>query len=134
MNNFRTYNLAVEFYRLSSALEIDSHLKMQLSRASSSIALNLAEGAGRFSNKDRARFYQIAFGSLRECQAIIEQPGIPELNQKRFDRNELCLYCYFFHNLQPNLRRLKKMRAKVALLGGFLASAQKQAGKIQLLK
>ena len=84
MNNFRTYNLAVEFYRLSSALEIDSHLKMQLSRASSSIALNLAEGAGRLSNKDRARFYQIAFGSLRECQAIIDLSliNIPELVQK----------------------------------------------------
>ena len=69
MNNFRTFTLAVEFYRLASALRLKSHLKEQLSRASSSIALNLAEGYGKSSNKDRARFYQIAFGSIRECQA-----------------------------------------------------------------
>ena len=71
MNNFRTFTLAVEFYRLASALKLKSHLKEQLSRASSSIALNLAEGYGKSSNKDRARFYQIAFGSIRECQAIL---------------------------------------------------------------
>ena len=45
---------------------------MQLSRAASSIALNLAEGAGRSTRKDQARFFQIAFGSLRECQAILD--------------------------------------------------------------
>jgi four helix bundle protein len=34
--------------------------------------LNLAEGSGRFGRKDQRRFYSIAFGSLRECQAIID--------------------------------------------------------------
>ncbi|RMG44268.1 MAG: four helix bundle protein, partial [Candidatus Dadabacteria bacterium] len=32
---------------------------------------NLAEGYGRFPGKDQRRFYRIAFGSLRECQAIL---------------------------------------------------------------
>ena len=72
IRNFRTYNMAVEFYRSCSALKADRHLKEQLSRASSSIALNLAEGAGRSTGKDQARFFQIAFGSLRECQAILD--------------------------------------------------------------
>ena len=48
------------------------HLKEQLSRAASSIVLNLAEGSGRQSPKDQARFFHIAFGSLRECQAILD--------------------------------------------------------------
>ncbi|MEZ4755068.1 MAG: four helix bundle protein [Bdellovibrionota bacterium] len=72
MKNFRTYQVAVEFYRLTTKLTLPRHLRDQLSRASSSIVLNLAEGAGRFGTKDQKRFYHIAFGSLRECQAIID--------------------------------------------------------------
>ena len=44
---------------------------MQLLRASSSVALNLAEGSGKPDPKEQRRFYGIAFGSLRECQGII---------------------------------------------------------------
>jgi four helix bundle protein len=72
MKNFRTYQLAVEFYRQIVKQQIRGHLRDQLSRASSSIVLNLAEGSGRFGKKDQRRFYSIAFGSLRECQAIID--------------------------------------------------------------
>jgi four helix bundle protein len=41
----------------------------QLERAGDSIALNIAEGNGKFSQKDRARFFQIAHGSALECAA-----------------------------------------------------------------
>jgi len=34
--------------------------------------LNLAEGVGRETRPDQRRFYSIAFGSLRECQAILD--------------------------------------------------------------
>ena len=34
--------------------------------------LNLAEGYGRISKRDQARFYRIALGSLRECQAVLD--------------------------------------------------------------
>ena len=78
MKNFRTYQLAKEFYGLTNTLNLPRHLKDQLSRASSSIALNLAEGAGRFGTKDQKRFYHIAMGSLRECQAIIDLVGKSE--------------------------------------------------------
>ncbi len=71
IKNFRTYDLAVEFYRVSKTLALPAHLKDQLLRASSSIVLNLAEGAGRQRSADQYRFYRIAFGSLRECQAIL---------------------------------------------------------------
>ena len=72
MKNFRTYDLAVEFYRLCQGVSVSRVLRDQLDRASSSIVLNLAEGWGRSTEKDRARFYQIALGSLRECQAILD--------------------------------------------------------------
>jgi four helix bundle protein len=70
--NFRSYHLAVAFYRLVRTLQLPRHLKEQLDRAASSVALNLAEGAGRQSKNDQRRFFAIAFGSLRECQAILD--------------------------------------------------------------
>ena len=75
MKDFRTYKLAVNFYQQSLSLKLPRHLKDQLDRASASIALNLAEGRGRSTAKDQIRFFHIAFGSLRECQAILELLG-----------------------------------------------------------
>jgi four helix bundle protein len=72
MKNFRCYQLALQFYKETRGLRLNSTLKEQLSRASSSVALNLAEGSARKTAKDQNRFFQISFASLRECQAIIE--------------------------------------------------------------
>jgi four helix bundle protein len=44
----------------------------QLRRASFSIMLNIAEGSGRFTNKDKRNFYVIARGSVIECVAIFD--------------------------------------------------------------
>jgi four helix bundle protein len=46
--------------------------KDQLDRASISIPLNIAEGNGKFSNADRARFLEIARGSALECAACLD--------------------------------------------------------------
>src|SRR6266404_8738014 len=46
--------------------------KDQLDRASTSIPLNIAEGNGKFSAKDRARFLEIAQGSALECAAALD--------------------------------------------------------------
>jgi four helix bundle protein len=46
--------------------------KDQLDRASTSIPLNIAEGNGKFSRKDRARFLEIARGSALECAACLD--------------------------------------------------------------
>ncbi|MEZ4753120.1 MAG: four helix bundle protein [Bdellovibrionota bacterium] len=76
MKNFRTFKLAVEFYQLASKLKVKQHLRNQLDRAASSIALNLAEGRGKRTTKDQVRFFSIAMGSLRECQAILVLAGL----------------------------------------------------------
>jgi len=55
---------------------LPAHLRDQLKRAASSVVLNLAEGAGRGTNADQRRFFQIAMGSLRESRAILDIANI----------------------------------------------------------
>ena len=47
-------------------------LRDQLRRASSSMVLNLAEGAGEFRASDKARFYRFSRRSGGECLAILD--------------------------------------------------------------
>ena len=47
-------------------------VKDQLDRASTSIALNIAEGNGKYMPKDRCRFFDIAHGSTLECAAGLD--------------------------------------------------------------
>jgi four helix bundle protein len=81
MVNFKTLELAAAFYRASKSVRLPEPLQNQFIRASASIALNLGEGNGKASYKEKRRFYQIAMGSLRECQTIfiLEQINDPEL-------------------------------------------------------
>jgi four helix bundle protein len=47
-------------------------VKDQLDRASTSIALNIAEANGKYAPKDRCRFFDIAHGSALECAAGLD--------------------------------------------------------------
>ncbi|SRR6266571_1740564 len=74
----QVYRLAVQFQTLATQLVprqrgvLLATLRDQLDRASVSIALNIAEGAGRFAPLDKARFYSIARGSATECGALLD--------------------------------------------------------------
>jgi four helix bundle protein len=54
------------------AISAKAAAKNQLDRASTSIPLNIAEGNGKFSAKDRARFFEVARGSALECAACLD--------------------------------------------------------------
>jgi four helix bundle protein len=70
------YREAIDFIAwLSSRLEGQVRIgdvKDQLDRASTSIALNIAEGNGKYGPKDRCRFFDIAHGSALECAAGLD--------------------------------------------------------------
>ncbi len=60
---------------LSTLLETVSRIgnvKDQLDRASTSMPLNIAEGNGKFTAKDRCRFFDVAHGSALECAAGLD--------------------------------------------------------------
>ena len=52
MQKFRTYQLAINFYRNSNKLRLKEPLRNQFNRASLSIVLNLAEAYAKPSNTD----------------------------------------------------------------------------------
>jgi len=94
MNNFRSYQLALNFYRavIAEINKLPSHLRDQMQRASSSICLNLAEGWGKQTNKDRKKFFQIAFGSLRECQSILDMHPLEQNIHSQADHLAASIY------------------------------------------
>ena len=71
------YQAAVDFVILADEIVRNlprgrAYLADQLQRAAVSITLNIAEGAGEFSRKDKSRFYRIAKRSGTECAAILD--------------------------------------------------------------
>jgi len=71
------YQAAIELVALSDT-SIErfprgrAYLADQLQRAATSVALNIAEGAGEFSRNEKARFYRMAKRSATECAAIFD--------------------------------------------------------------
>jgi four helix bundle protein len=95
-NKLDAYNLALDFAVRAHAIANElprgcGDLADQLRRASTSIALNIAEGAGEFAAKDKAKFYRYAKRSTAECGAILElairlDPGLDDEPRKQLDR------------------------------------------------
>jgi four helix bundle protein len=64
---------ARQIYRLTKTFPREEMFGLisQMKRASVSVAANIAEGSSRSSGKDRARFAEMAFGSLNEIATML---------------------------------------------------------------
>jgi four helix bundle protein len=72
----KVYQSAIGFITWSTDLVVQvttkAAVKDQLDRASTSVALNIAEGNGKFAIRDRCRFLDFARGSALECAACLD--------------------------------------------------------------
>ena len=71
------YQLAIQFVAWSEILLEDcqgksASAKKHLDEASSSIPNNIAEGNGKWSKKDRKKFFEVARGSALECASCLD--------------------------------------------------------------
>ena len=70
------YQRALTFISWSSVLNKEigpsGDVRNQLDRASTSVPLNIAEGNGKFSIRDRIKYLDIAYGSALECSACLD--------------------------------------------------------------
>lgn len=65
-----------------------SALLDQFSRASISVVLNIAEGAGKFKTADKQRFHAIARGSAMECGALLDIFSLLKIIDKEQHRSQ----------------------------------------------
>lgn len=93
---FRTLDVAISFTQLFQTTSVPWHLRNQLDRASSSIALNLSEGSAQRTTANRHRYYRMALGALRESETILKisnckDEKVEELRAKRLSTSS-CRY------------------------------------------
>lgn len=82
----KAYNTSINEFLINSKL--DRTTNDQLRRASFSIMLNIAEGSGRYSNRDKRNFYVISRGSVFECVAIFDYlKEIDCISQEEFNNH-----------------------------------------------
>ena len=93
----------------------------QLRRAAMSIPINIAEGFGRFSAKEKAHFIQIAFGSLNEvmCELFVFHFDISgkDINEEQLKELE--------SQIIPINRQLSALHKSIIDNGDYSPSQQK---------
>lgn len=96
----KSHHLTLEIYKELTVFPKDEMFGLisQMKRSSSSIPTNIAEGAGRFTNKDFARFLSIAYGSCNELEYQI----ILSVDLRYLDANN-------GENLKEKIQEIRKM-------------------------
>lgn len=96
----KAHRLTLAVYRATSGFPAEERygLKAQLRRGVASIPTNIAEGCGRFTDPDRARFISIAAGSATETEYLL-------MLARDLDYIEANVYA----NLERAVNEVKKM-------------------------
>lgn len=72
----KVYQRSLDFVEFTNKIFTHNSYRIdvynQLERASASIPLNIAEGTGKYTPKDKCRYYDIARGSALECAACLD--------------------------------------------------------------
>ncbi len=77
---------------------------LQIIRSSDSIAANIAEGYGRYSSKDRKRFYMFSRGSFEETKCWLRKA----IRRKIIDKKRVEKYKIIINELGPKLNAFIK--------------------------
>lgn len=79
----KVYRTAIEFVAWLAERNVTAAasgpLRDQLIRASTSVALNIAEGNGKRTPRDRCRYFDISRGSALECAACLDILAVQRL-------------------------------------------------------
>ena len=81
MKKFRTLDLAIKQYQEIKKLKLKGEVRFQIERAALSVCLNLQEGNAKFTQKDRRRFFNIAYASQCEVQLVLKLEMVTELQE-----------------------------------------------------
>lgn len=90
----------IHIFTLLDKNKFNNHwvIQNQLSRASLSIMNNVAEGFGRFGDKDKIRFFNISYASCNEVKSMLYL-----INGMRYIKNEE------FQSLKTQLEKTEKL-------------------------
>jgi four helix bundle protein len=112
----RVYQEAIAFVawweEINSRCTCPPAVKDQMDRASTSVPLNIAEGNGKYSARERSRYFQIDSSSTLECAACLDVL----VARRRLTTQDV----------QPGKRHL---HAIVSMLVGLIASASDRAAE-----
>ncbi len=81
--------LVVEEYRLLKLYPVEERYALcdQMRRAAISITSNIAEGMSRYSDKEKAHFIEIAYGSLMEVESQLDiSVDLEYITKSQFDK------------------------------------------------
>jgi four helix bundle protein len=118
----KAYALSLELYKLSRSFPRDElyGLTTQLRRAATSIGANLAEGSGRRSNSEMARFIKISLGSASELDhhlLLCKDLGFLKNDDYQQCERELVIISKMLASLLSTIEDEIKLKAKAVAKG-----------------
>ncbi len=87
----QSHKLVLDVYNISKSFPVEEKfgLQSQIRRASASIPTNIAEGCGKISDKDFARYLNISFGSASETEYLnLLTYDLNYISKEEFDKIE----------------------------------------------